>query len=53
MPLALKCTVRSFVAAAYQNQLKEPPGPQVSPGTQRTDPTWSDQMLYELLDKQQ
>jgi hypothetical protein len=51
MPLALKCTVRSFVAAAYQNQLKEPPGPQVSPGTQRTDPTWSDQMLYELLDK--
>lgn len=53
MPLALKCTVRSFVAAAYQNQLKEPPGPQVSPGSQRTDPTWSDQMLYELLDKQQ
>lgn len=53
MPLALKCTVRSFVAAAYQNQLKEPPEPQVSPGTQRTDPTWSDQMLYELLDKQE
>lgn len=50
IPLALKCTVRSFAAVAYQNQLKEPAEPQVSPGTQRTDPTWSDQMLYELLD---
>lgn len=52
IPLVLKCTVRSFVATAYQNQLKEPQGPQVSPGTGRTDPTWSDQMLYELLDDQ-
>lgn len=53
VPVVLKCNVRTFIATAYQNELKEPPAPQVSPGTHRTDPTWTDKMLYELLDQEE
>lgn len=49
LPIVLTLTGEIYTAPQYVGKLKEAPAPTASPGAQRTDPTWTDNIMRELL----
>lgn len=47
--ISLTLNMAVYVARPYADALKQLPAPTVEPGAQRSDPTWTDEMLFQLL----